>query len=91
MSTSFQTYAYVFKYIIVGDSSKRGSRTGRRRQVVLAPLVHRQAVQVDPGAKIGVELGSRTEQVGYRAINLQIWDTVNSDCSSAGGPRVLPL
>ena len=64
---SFQSYAYVFKYIIVGDSSVGKS-------CILLQFTDKRFKSTHD-LTIGVEFGSRTVQINDKAIKLQIWDT----------------
>ena len=68
---SFQSYAYVFKYIIVGDSSVGKS-------CLLLQFTDKRFKSTHD-LTIGVEFGSRTVQINDKAIKLQIWDTAGQE------------
>ena len=62
------SYSYVFKYIIIGDSSVGKS--------CLLLQFTDQRFKTSHDLTIGVEFGSRTVQVdNNNAVKLQIWDT----------------
>jgi Ras-related protein Rab-2A len=62
------SYSYIFKYIIVGDSSVGKS-------CILIQFLEKK-FKLDHDATIGVEFGAKLVQAGTRNIKLQIWDTV---------------
>lgn len=66
---SFQTYSYVFKFIIVGDSSVGKS-------CLLLQFTDKR-FKATHDLTIGVEFGSRTVQIKDQHVKLQIWDTVS--------------
>ena len=80
---SFQNYAYVFKYIIVGDSSTLALSnsaifalpSGVGKSCLLLQFTDKR-FKATHDLTIGVEFGSRTVQINDKAIKLQIWDTV---------------
>ena len=62
------SYSYVFKYIIIGDSSVGKS--------CLLLQFTDQRFKTSHDLTIGVEFGSRTVQIDKQnAVKLQIWDT----------------
>lgn len=66
------SYAYMFKYIILGD-------TGVGKSCLLLRFTdNRFRPQHD--LTIGVEFGARTIQVDSKSVKLQIWDTVRGCC-----------
>ncbi len=68
---SFQSYSYVFKYIIVGDSAVGKS-------CLLLQFTDKRFKSTHD-LTIGVEFGSRTVQINEKAIKLQIWDTAGQE------------
>lgn len=68
---SFQSYSYVFKYIIVGDSAVGKS-------CLLLQFTDKRFKSTHD-LTIGVEFGSRTVQINDKAIKLQIWDTAGQE------------
>jgi Ras-related protein Rab-2A len=82
MSSSFQTYSYVFKFIIVGDSSKLFSTIylkiikGVGKSCLLLQFTDKR-FKATHDLTIGVEFGSRTIPIKDQHVKLQIWDTVS--------------
>ncbi len=81
------SYSYLFKYIIIGDSSKytqtlrfpyQLSIIGVGKSCLLLQFVDRKFKQ-DHDPTIGVEFGSRNIQVKGKTVKLQVWDTVYFD------------
>ena len=68
---SFQSYSYVFKYIIVGDSAVGKSW-------LLLQFTDKRFKSTHD-LTIGVEFGSRTVQINDKYIKLQIWDTAGQE------------
>ena len=68
---SFQSYSYVFKYIIVGDSAVGKS-------CLLLQFTDKRFKSTHD-LTIGVEFGSRTVQINDKSIKLQIWDTAGQE------------
>ena len=62
------SYSFLFKYIIIGDTSVGKSC------LLLQFTDKRFRAQHD--LTIGVEFGARTIQINNKNIKLQIWDTV---------------
>jgi len=65
------SYSYLFKYIIIGDSSVGKS-------CLLLQFVDRKFKQ-DHDPTIGVEFGSRNIQVKGKTVKLQVWDTAGQE------------
>lgn len=61
------SYAYLFKYIIIGD-------TGVGKSCLLLQFTDKRFRQ-QHDLTIGVEFGARTVQIQNKNIKLQIWDT----------------
>lgn len=76
MNSVYQNYAYVFKFIIVGDSCKSANDiSGVGKSCLLLQFIDRR-FKPSHDLTIGVEFGSRTVNVENKLIKLQIWDTV---------------
>merc|ERR1711998_623782 len=68
---SSMSYAYLFKYIIIGD-------TGVGKSCLLLQFTDKRFQQVhDP--TIGVEFGARMITIDGKQIKLQIWDTAGQE------------
>lgn len=65
------SYAYMFKYIIIGD-------TGVGKSCMLLQFTDKRFKQ-DHDLTIGVEFGSRMVKVEDKDIKLQIWDTAGQE------------
>lgn len=65
------SYAYLFKYIIIGD-------TGVGKSCLLLQLTDKRFRQ-QHDLTIGVEFGARTVQINNKNIKLQIWDTAGQE------------
>jgi len=90
-SSSFQTYSYVFKFIIVGDSSKYNIKwfwekknslkinhnIGVGKSCLLLQFTDKR-FKATHDLTIGVEFGSRTVPIKDQHVKLQIWDTVSN-------------
>ena len=75
---SFQTYSYVFKFIIVGDSSIptfHHTYIGVGKSCLLLQFTDKR-FKATHDLTIGVEFGSRTVPIKDQHVKLQIWDTV---------------
>ncbi|XP_061852086.1 ras-related protein Rab-2A isoform X2 [Colius striatus] len=74
-------YAYLFKYIIIGD-------TGVGKSCLLLQFTDKRFQPVHD-LTIGVEFGARMITIDGKQIKLQIWDTKpeDDDCSFLGGGR----
>jgi Ras-related protein Rab-2A len=64
------SYAYLFKYIIIGD-------TGVGKSCLLLQFTDKRFQPVHD-LTIGVEFGARMITIDNKPIKLQIWDTVRS-------------
>jgi hypothetical protein len=74
------TYSYLFKYIIIGD-------TGVGKSCLLLQFTDKRFQQVHD-LTIGVEFGARMINLDSKQIKLQIWDTVRMRLrASEPGPR----
>lgn len=69
------SYSFLFKYIIIGDQSKRALTSGVGKSCILMQFIDRE-FKVDSDPTIGVEFASKTIKVKDKVIKLQIWDTV---------------
>ena len=69
------SYAFLFKYIIIGD-------TGVGKSCLLLQFTDKRFQPVHD-LTIGVEFGARMISIDNKQIKLQIWDTV-------GGPSLAP-
>ena len=69
------SYSFLFKYIIIGDQSKRALISGVGKSCILMQFIDRE-FKVDSDPTIGVEFASKTIKVKDKVIKLQIWDTV---------------
>merc|ERR1712127_416980 len=65
------SYAYLFKYIIIGD-------TGVGKSCLLLQFTDKRFRQ-QHDLTIGVEFGSRTVKINNKNIKLQIWDTAGQE------------
>lgn len=65
------SYAYLFKYIIIGD-------TGVGKSCLLLQFTD-QRFRQQHDLTIGVEFGSRTVKINDKNIKLQIWDTAGQE------------
>jgi len=65
------SYAYLFKYIIIGD-------TGAGKSCLLLQFTDKRFQPVHD-LTIGVEFGARMVQIDDRQIKLQIWDTAGQE------------
>ncbi|CDW89914.1 rab family gtpase [Stylonychia lemnae] len=78
---SFQTYSYVFKFIVVGDSSNSfalQTNLGVGKSCLLLQFTDKR-FKATHDLTIGVEFGSRTITVNNQNIKLQIWDTAGQE------------
>mmetsp|Transcript_13699 Transcript_13699/g.32464 ORF Transcript_13699/g.32464 Transcript_13699/m.32464 type:complete len:83 (-) Transcript_13699:607-855(-) len=67
------SYAYLFKYIIIGD-------TGVGKSCLLLQFTDKRFQPVHD-LTIGVEFGARMINIDNKQIKLQIWDTVCNPCT----------
>eukprot|EP01035_Chromulina_nebulosa_P020077 gene20077-26071_t len=65
------SYAYLFKYIIIGDS-------GVGKSCLLLQFIEKRFQHVHD-LTIGVEFGARNITVDNRSVKLQIWDTAGQE------------
>jgi Ras-related protein Rab-2A len=65
-------YAYMFKYIIVGD-------TGVGKSCLLLSFTDKR-FRPDHDVTIGVEFGHRSIVLDNKPVKLQIWDTAGQEC-----------
>lgn len=81
------TYAYLFKYIIIGD-------TGVGKSCLLLQFTDKRFQPVHD-LTIGVEFGARMVNIDGKQIKLQIWDTTRNlqppDLMVRGRPPALQL
>lgn len=90
---SYQTYSYVFKFIIVGDSSNFYLLTpiGVGKSCLLLQFTDKR-FKATHDLTIGVEFGSRTIPIKNQYVKLQIWDTVSENrLIFIGWPRILQV
>jgi len=77
------SYAYLFKYIIIGD-------TGVGKSCLLLQFTDKRFQPVHD-LTIGVEFGARMINIDNKQIKLQIWDTITAVVFSFKlGPQVRP-
>jgi len=72
------SYAYLFKYIIIGDTGRSKIQLnciGVGKSCLLLQFTDKRFRQ-QHDLTIGVEFGARTIQINNKNIKLQIWDTV---------------
>ena len=72
------SYAFLFKYIIIGD-------TGVGKSCLLLQFTDKRFQPVHD-LTIGVEFGARMISIDNKQIKLQIWDTVCSAAPRASRP-----
>ncbi|KAE8736197.1 GTP-binding protein yptV4 [Hibiscus syriacus] len=73
------SYAYLFKYIIIGD-------TGVGKSCLLLQFTDKRFQPVHD-LTIGVEFGARMITIDNKPIKLQIWDTVKNPSDPLPGPN----
>lgn len=71
VQTTLMSYAYLFKYIIIGD-------TGAGKSCLLLQFTDKRFQPVHD-LTIGVEFGARMVNIDDRQIKLQIWDTAGQE------------
>lgn len=69
------SYSYLFKYIVIGDSSTSKANSGVGKSCLLLQFLERK-FKFEHDTTIGVEFGSKNISVDSRDVKLQIWDTV---------------
>ena len=81
------SYAYLFKYIIIGDTGKPNNLfrshpcvfpSGVGKSCLLLQFTD-QRFRQQHDLTIGVEFGSRTVKINEKNIKLQIWDTAGQE------------
>ena len=70
-ASGMYNYAYIFKYIIIGDM-------GVGKSCLLHQFTEKKFMADCPHT-IGVEFGTRIIEVGGQKIKLQIWDTAGQE------------
>ena len=83
------TYAYLFRYIIIGDTGESQIISGVGKSCLLLQFTDdRYRHQHD--ITIGVEFGAKMVSIENKSIKLQIWDTVRKEINP-GWPRELQV
>lgn len=70
-------YDFMFKFIIIGDSSTSTPISGVGKSCLLLRFTEGR-FKTDHEPTLGVEFGSRNINVDNMSIKIQIWDTVHS-------------
>lgn len=70
------SYSYLFKYIVIGDTSNKQINLGVGKSCILLQFLEKK-FKFDHDTTIGVEFGSKVIQAGGKQVKLQIWDTVS--------------
>lgn len=68
-------YDFMFKFIIIGDSSKKVPIPGVGKSCLLLRFTEGR-FKTDHEPTLGVEFGSRNINIDNFSIKIQIWDTV---------------
>ena len=68
-------YDFMFKFIIIGDSSNLMLNTGVGKSCLLLRFTE-ERFKSDHEPTLGVEFGSKTMEISSRKVKIQIWDTV---------------
>ena len=68
-------YDFMFKFIIIGDSSNLMLNTGVGKSCLLLRFTE-ERFKSDHEPTLGVEFGSKTMEISNRKVKIQIWDTV---------------
>ena len=76
------SYAFLFKYIIIGD-------TGVGKSCLLLQFTDKRFQPVHD-LTIGVEFGARMISIDNKQIKLQIWDTVGGPIRLAHRTQIMP-
>lgn len=71
------SFAYMFKFIIIGDTGIACVILGVGKSCLLLQFIDKRFRQKHE-VTIGVEFGAKMLSVGDRTVKLQIWDTVSS-------------
>lgn len=69
-------YDFMFKFIIIGDSSTYETKVGVGKSCLLLRFTEGR-FKTDHEPTLGVEFGSRNINIDNLSIKIQIWDTVN--------------
>jgi Ras-related protein Rab-2A len=73
------SYTYLFKYIIIGDSSNPKPNSfltkGVGKSCLLLQFIDKR-FKADHDTTIGVEFGSKNITLKNKTVKLQVWDTV---------------
>ncbi len=69
------SYSYLFKYIVIGDTSNSDFDLGVGKSCILLQFLDKK-FKFDHDTTIGVEFGSKIISACDKSIKLQIWDTV---------------
>jgi Ras-related protein Rab-2A len=77
--SSLTNFHFLFKYIIVGDSSKLYNNVGVGKSNMLLQFTQKK-FKTDHDVTIGVEFGAKNISINNEKIyRLQIWDTVKKN------------
>lgn len=68
-------YSYLFKLIVIGDTSTTLPYAGVGKSCMLLQFLEKK-FKFDHDTTIGVEFGSKIISISERSVKLQIWDTV---------------
>jgi len=71
-------YDFMFKFIIIGDSSNLLLNIGVGKSCLLLRFTE-ERFKSDHEPTLGVEFGSKTMEISNRKVKIQIWDTVISE------------
>jgi GTPase SAR1 family protein len=84
-------YDFMFKFIIIGDSSSLSSISGVGKSCLLLRFTEGR-FKSDHEPTLGVEFGSRNINIDNLSVKIQIWDTVLIlPCRPASNPSSLSL
>jgi small GTP-binding protein len=72
------SYHYLFKFIVIGDSGNKKSITGVGKSCVVLQFIENKT-RASHDVTIGVEFGAKNIQVANKTIKLQIWDTAGQE------------
>ena len=92
-STDFMAnnYDFMFKFIIIGDSSSLWSISGVGKSCLLLRFTEGR-FKTDHEPTLGVEFGSRNINIDNLSVKIQIWDTVLIfQCRPVSNPSSLSL
>lgn len=71
-------YDYLFKFILVGDSSTRSLKIGVGKSCLLLRFLESR-FKNEHEPTLGVEFGAKMIHVDNRKIKLQVWDTAGQE------------